>query len=307
MFEPDDTLKQEVKKYKKLTIIFVIISIVLACLLVFSFLNVKQINVEKEQSIVLQEELQEELDSILFEYENIKQSYGDLNDQLSERDSAIVAQAKEIEQLIASQADYRRIKKKLELLQNQGKEYVRLLDSLYVVNKELTIENQEVKTENLKLSQQKQELTKEKEILTEKVSTAAKLKAYNISFQGMSLRMSGKKEKETDRARQVDMFRVTFTLSENQLIPEGEINIYCRISLPDGRVLALGTGDAYSFYHNEKKLQYTIKSIINYEKKAKSINMEWKLRQGDSAVPGSYTAQLFTDDDYIGEAILTLK
>ena len=59
MFEPDDTLKQEVKKYKKLTIIFVIISIVLACLLVFSFLNVKQINVEKEQSIVLQEELQE--------------------------------------------------------------------------------------------------------------------------------------------------------------------------------------------------------------------------------------------------------
>ena len=152
MFEPDDTLKQEVKKYKKLTIIFVIISIVLACLLVFSFLNVKQINVEKEQSIVLQEELQEELDSILFEYENIKQSYGDLNDQLSERDSAIVAQAKEIERLIASQADYRRIKKKLELLQNQGKEYVRLLDSLYVVNKELTIENQEVKTENLKLS-----------------------------------------------------------------------------------------------------------------------------------------------------------
>ena len=52
MFEPDDTLKHEVKKYKKLTIIFVIISIVLACLLVFSFLNVKQINVEKEQSIV---------------------------------------------------------------------------------------------------------------------------------------------------------------------------------------------------------------------------------------------------------------
>ncbi len=35
--------------------------------------------------------------------------------------------------------------------------------------------------------------------------------------------------------------------------------------------------------------------------------MVWDLRKGDKAVPGTYTAQLFTDTDYIGEAILVLK
>jgi hypothetical protein len=307
MLESDETLKKEVRKYKQLTIIFAIISIILACLLIFSLFNVRQIIIEKETSIEMQQELHEELDSILFEYESIKQSYGDLNSQLSERDSAIVSQAREIERLIASQADYRRIKKKLELLQSQGKEYVRLLDSLYVVNKELTLENKAVKSENLKLSQEKQELAKEKDILSEKVSTATKLKAYNINFKGILLRSGGKKEELTDKAKRVDQFKITFTLSENELIPSGEINVYCRISLPDGRILALGSGDSYSFYNNGKQLQYTIKSTLSYDNKAKSVTMIWKLREGDTAVAGTYTAQLFTDTDYIGESILVLK
>ena len=298
---------KEIKKYKTLTIIFAIISVILAILLIYFSLNIRQIVVEKEASIDQQVELQAELDSILREYEIIKSEYGELNEQLSEKDSAIVRQAKEIERLIHAQADYRKIKKKLELLQNQGKEYVYLLDSLYTVNKNLTLENKEVKEKNIKLSQEKEELVKEKEVLSEKVSTAIKLKAYNISFKGIALRLSRKKESETEKAKRIDQFQVSFTLSENELIPAVELNLYCRISLPDGRVLALGSGDAYTFTNNEKLLQYTIKSTIQYENKAKKITMVWDLRKGDKAVPGTYTAQLFTDTDYIGEAILVLK
>ena len=88
------------------------------------------------------------------------------------------------------------------------------------------------------------------------------------------------------------------------MIPSGEINIYCRISLPDGRILALGSGDSYSFYNNGKQLQYTIKSTLSYDNKAKSVTMIWKLREGDTAVAGTYTAQLFTDTDYIGNPYL---
>lgn len=304
--EQEKILIKEVKKYKKLTLIFAIISILLAALLMYSLLNVRQIVVEKENYIEQQMELQDELDSILREYEIIKNEYGDLNAQLTGKDSAILEQANEIKKLINSQADYRRIKKKLELLQNQGKEYVHLLDSLYIANEKLTVENTEVKTKNVKLSQEKEDLEKEKEILSDKVSTASKLQAYNISMKGMILRLKGK-EDETDRAKRLNLFKITFTLSENKLIPSGEVNLYCRISLPDGRILALGTGDGYSFTNNDKQLQYTIKSTINYENKTKQITMVWKLREGDSAVPGTYTAQLFTDTDYIGETILTLK
>ncbi|NLJ81862.1 MAG: hypothetical protein GX330_01885 [Bacteroidales bacterium] len=305
--EQENNLIKEVKKYRKLTLIFAILSVILAIILIYSLLNVKQIVVERDMSLTQQTELQNELDSILREYEIIKNEYGDLNAQLSEKDSAIIKQAKEIEELIQSQADYRRIKKKLELLQNQGKEYVHLLDSLYTSNRILTIENKEIKDENIRLSQEKEALVQEKEDLHEKVSTAAKFKAYNISFKGINLKLGGRKEDETDRAKRVKLFRVSYTLSENKLIPPGEINLYCRISLPDGRVLALGTGDAYSFTNNDKKLQYTVKQVVNYENKAKQITMVWRLREGDKAVSGTYTAQLFTDTDYIGEALLELK
>jgi hypothetical protein len=218
-----------------------------------------------------------------------------------------LAQAEEIRGLIASQEDYRRIKKKLELLQNQGREYVHLLDSLYVVNKQLTEENIEIKQTVTRLSKEKEDLSVEKETLEEKVIIAAKLKAYNISLKGFNLKSSGKKEEETSKAKRVKKLKVVFTLSENELFPAGEMNLYCRISLPDGKVLAVGKGEAYSFISDGKQLQYTIKTSVDYDNKAKQITMEWLLRPEDYAVPGEYTAQIFTETDYIGQGKMILQ
>ena len=55
------------------------------------------------------ESLQAELDNLLAEHERIKAQYGDLTDQLSAKDSIIMANAAEIEQLINTQADYNKI------------------------------------------------------------------------------------------------------------------------------------------------------------------------------------------------------
>jgi peptidoglycan hydrolase CwlO-like protein len=296
-------LEKNLKKYKILCVILVIIIIVILCLTFYFGSQTKQIAEVEHQNT----ELQYELDSILREYEAIKSEYGDLNTQLSERDSSILAQAEEIKVLIASQADYRRIKKKLELLQDQGKEYVRMLDSLYVVNQQLTEENIEIKQTVTRLSTEKQTLTQEKENLEEKVTTAAKMKAYNISLKGMNLKSGGKKEEETNKARRVKKLKVNFTLGENTLAPSGDMNIYARISLPDGRVLVLGKGDGYSFTNDGKQLQYTIKSTVNYDQKTMPVEMVWDLRSGDVAVTGEYIVQLFTETDYIGQARMVLE
>ena len=300
-------LERNVKNYKTLSIILLIIVFILLGITIYfaskSNEQVNQVTIFEEKNT----SLQNELDSILREYEAMKSEYGDLNAQLSTKDSAILAQAEEIRTLIASQADYRRIKKKLELLQDQGKEYVHLLDSLYVVNQKLTEENVEIKQTVTRLSKEKETLSQEKVTLEEKVTTATKLKAYNISLKGVHLKQAGKKEEETDRARKIKKLKVTFTLSENELYPSGEMNLYCRISLPDGRVLAVGKGEAYSFINDGKQLQYTIKTSVNYTNTAKSVSMEWDLRNEDQAVPGEYTVQIFTETDYIGEAKMILQ
>ncbi len=304
MEERINKLEKDVKKYKTLSIIFIIIALILLGITIYYVTKSNdQVTVVEEQNT----SLQNELDSILLEYEAIKNEYGELNSQLSEKDSAILAQASEIRELIASQADYRRIKKKLELLQDQGKQYVHLLDSLYVVNQKLTEENVEIKQTVTRLSKEKEDLSQEKVTLEEKVTTAAKLKAYNVSLKGMVLKSGGKKEEETDKARRVKKLKVTFTLSENELFPAGEMTLYCRISLPDGRVLALGKGEAYSFINDGKQLQYTIKTSVNYDNKAKQVTMEWDLRSEDHAVAGEYTAQLFTEADFLGQAKMILE
>jgi hypothetical protein len=307
MEELNNTLNKDAKKYKRLSIIFAVIALILLIIAIY-FATASREQDKKNDAVEEQKNnLQQELDSILFAYESIKSEYGELNDQLSEKDSAILAQAAEIRTLIASQEDYRRIKKKLELLQNQGKEYVQLLDSLYVVNQKLTEENVEIKQTVTRLSKEKEDLSVEKETLQEKVTTATKLKAYNISLKGINLKSGGKKEEETNKAKRVKKLKTVFILSENELFPPGEMNLYCRISLPDGRVLSLGKGDAYSFTNEGKQLQYTIKSSVDYENKAKQITMEWDLRTEDHAVPGEYTVQIFTETDYIGQAKMTLE
>ena len=292
-------LERAVKIHKTLNVILAVVALVAIC---FSLFYTREKIVEIQTVQQQHANLQEELDGILKEYEAIKKEYGELNEQLSEKDSAILAQADEIKKLIASQADYRRIKKKLELLQDQGKQYVHLLDSLYTVNRELMAENQEIKKEVSILHSQKKTLAEEKEVLTEKVTAAAKVKAYGFAINGIG----GKKGEVVSKARKVEQFKVTFTLAENPLTAAGEVNLYCRISLPDGRVLALGTGEGYSFLNDGKRLQYTIKTTVNYETKAKSVTMVWQLRDKDAAIPGEYTAQIFTDTDFLGEASVVL-
>lgn len=294
--------ESQVKKYKRLSAILAVIAIILAIVTIYSLTHVREYVITAEQSLNAQDELQAELDSILQEYEAIKNEYGELNEQLTAKDSAILAQADEIQKLIASQGDYRRIKKKLELLQNQGKEYVNLLDSLYKENEHLTNENKGLTQEITQLHEEREGLLSEKEQLENKVNVAARLKAYNVSLNGYT-----SKNQATNKAKRVKSLQADFTLSENQLVAAGEKNIYARISLPDGRVLSVGTGDAYSFINEGKRLQYTIKEVINYENKSKHINMTWNLREGDAAVAGQYHVQLFSDDNFLGEASLNLQ
>ena len=157
------------------------------------------------------------------------------------------------------------------------------------------------------LTEVQQQMTIVQDSLNKRIKTASQLKAYDISVKGITMKSGGKKEEVTNRSKRVEKFKVSFTLGENAITTPGNVNLYCRLSIPDGKVLALGKGDAYTFTNEGKILQYTIKTTVPYENKAKEVVMYWNLRDGDTAVPGTYTAQIFTEDEYIGEAIVTLK
>jgi regulator of replication initiation timing len=292
---------------KKWVILLAILAMIFcATTLYFGFFAKPIYNVEFIKAQVEKENLQNELDSLLADHNRIKTEYGDLSEQLSEKDSIIMASAAEIKKLINSQGDYYKIKKQLARLQSIAQDYVTQIDQLYTENRALKEENTTIRQTLTKTEEAKAVVESENQNLNAKLSEAAALKAYNVSSKAMYDKRSG--EVITEKATRTEKIRTTLLLAENSLIEAGNINIYCRIALPgDGKVLTPGTGDAFTFTYNGAQLQYSCKTAVSYKNQATPVSLTWDLRPGDKAIKGRYIVQVFTDDVYLGETSFDLK
>lgn len=297
------------KSNTKSTILIILLAILLISLIIISYLffitksQVDGLMGEKEQIKI---ELQAELDLLMDEHDQVKSEYGQLSDSLTAKDSVILANAKEIKQLLNYKWDYYKIKKKMDRLQKAAQGYVRQMDSMYTVNHELKEENERIR-ENYRSEKNKvTELVEEKEELKEIVGQAAVLRAYNIAASG--IRQRGSRQSETSKANRTDRVRVCFTLGENGLIEPGMKNIYLRIARPDNVILVINKSDEYSFDFGETKLQYSIKKEIDYKGESMDLCMFWdKWGSEGKAMTGRYSVTLYTDDAQIGESFFELK
>ena len=293
---------------KKWVIILGVLSGLLLCSTIYLAFFAKP-TMNQEYKIVENKnaELKSELDSLLAEHNRIKEQYGELSDQLSEKDSIILANAAEIERLINSQADYNQIKKQLARLQNISQEYVKEMDQLYQENKALKEENQQVRADLEQEREVTRNMQKSNEDLTQKINNAATFKAYNLKSAGYLVRNKGTEE-PTEKANKVKRIKTTLMLGENSLIEPGPVNVYCRIAIPEtGKILTMGSGNTYSFVHNGQRLQYSCKTVVNYNNKAENITMNWDLMSDDKAIKGQYSVQVYTDDQFLGECFFTLR
>lgn len=295
-------LQKQIKAYR---IVIGILLVVIIILLVQVFRVQKNVTVIIEEKQLLsdeKEELQRELNELLLEHERIKQEYEEFAAQLSEKDSIILAQAREIEKLIQSQADYRRIRRQLDYLRSITQNYVKQIDSLYQINQKLVEENQEMRRTLDQERQRSFQLEQQTRSLEEKISSEAFLRAYNAKVTTYTLRGSSR-EAETDKARRVDIIRVCFTLSENNLVEPGPKDIYIRIARPDNYILTQGS---YQFIYQGNRIHYTEKTTVNYENRAKTVCIDYK--RGEAELPpGPYHVNIFADDRMIGECAFDLR
>lgn len=298
----------EIKKFKVATIVLSVVVLVLLIALIFTSVKVKTIVVEKDKAGEVTTELKGELDSLMNQHELIKKEYAAMSGKLTEKDSLIAANAEEINKLIATNADYRKIKKKLDLLRNMTQGYVQKIDSLYRVNSELTNENTRFRADIDKYKETTTTLETDKKNLTEKVTSAAKLKAYGISAKAVKLKSKGTKEEVVDKASRAERFKVSFTLSENNVAAAGSKTIYCRIARPDGKVLMVGEDDANSFVSGGNRLQFSLKKEIQYDNSAQNVTLNWDVKnEKEEAVKGRYYVILYVDGYQIGEGSFDLK
>ncbi len=294
---------------KKSNILLVVVVVLIAALALLAWLYLStrsRLGNMLEEKEMQRVELQHELDSLISEHNNIKLEYGSLSDSLSAKDSLIQANAIEIRKLLDTQYEFYKVKKKLDKLRGIAQGYLKQMDSLYTVNQELREENEQIRSSYQKEQQRSTSLQKDKEALTEKVSSAAVMKAYKITGQGV--RGSGEKEKETDKAKRVEKIKVCFTLSENPLLSAGRKDIYVRISRPDKMILARGKGDDYSFSYKGEILQYSVKETVNYQNKSIDLCLYWINRSTkEDMLPGVYVVSVYAEDYEIGQSTFELR
>ncbi len=257
---------------------------------------------EKEAQRIM---LQHEVDSVINEHNRTKQAYGALADSLVARDSIIQANAQEIKKLLDTQWEYHKIKRKLEQLQVISQNYVRQMDSLYTVNKELVEENERIREQVAIERRRAQQLEKTTDALTEQVETAAVFRTFNVDVAG--IRQRGRGETEVNKANRVERIKICFTLAENSIIQAGNKNIYIRIAAPDSRILVKSRDDAYSFMYKGERLQYSIMEVVNYQNANKEVCVYWDKRDTQELPPGLYYIDIYEGDHQIGEANLLLK
>lgn len=266
--------------------------------------DLQELEAEKEMQ---RADFQAEVDSLMRVHNELKESYGELSQELAEKDSIIQADAVEIKKLLDSQWDYYRIKKKLASLQEISQKYVRQMDSLYTVNQELVAENERIREEFQAERRENSNLNRQKEELTNMVNQAAVLKLYNYSAQAVRFK-GGSKESSTDRADRAERIRIDFTVAANDLIQSGSKTFYVRIADPTRAIISKGTGDEYAFESNGETLQFTEKIRVNYEGKETPVRAYYTKPADREFRPGTYFIDVYEQGGkLIGQTSVDLR
>ncbi len=266
--------------------------------------DLKQLEAEKE---LQRQDFQAEVDSLMKVHNELKESYGELSAELAEKDSIIQADAVEIKKLLDSQWDYYRIKKKLNELQLISQHYVRQMDSLYTVNRELVAENERIREEYQAEKRQNTNLTRQAEELTNKVNQAAVLKIYNYTADAVYFR-GGSKETSTNKANRAERIKIDFTVAQNDLVETGSKIFYVRIADPNRAIICKGTGDEYAFDANGETLQYTEKVRVNYDGKETDVRAYYVKPSDRQLMPGTYFIDIYEQGGkLIGQTAIDLR
>jgi len=240
-------------------------------------------------------QLTNELNNMVVEYENLKTSSDSMNTKLE-------AQQDKIKRLLTINASnvqkIQLYQKELKTLREVMKSYIVQIDSLNQRNLQLTAENLEVRTKLKKAETTTEELETQKSELTSKVTLASVLSAKDIKAVGLN-----KRSKERDRVKRIEKLRVCFTLRENAIVEPGPREVHLRVIRPDG--VTLTTSEANLFKSRDEMLVYSAKREVLYENEDVDMCIYWD--NNGQLIEGTYTVELFADNNLIGATMMVLE
>jgi cell division protein ZapB len=267
-----------------------------------------QLNEKVVDSNSLRRELQQQRDSILALLEESRGHSSKLDSTIQGREQELIEKSRRIESLLKdnkiSYNKYLSIKDQMEQWKYYAQKYSKEIDELKEQNKKLTAQNQSLKTE---VTQKKHAIDTLMDVVTSqgnRLTLAERLTAQDVQITGVKFK-GNNKERETDRAGQIEKLKICFTIPENQAALEGERIIYLQIIDPRGQTVsidALGSGVTML---NGEQVQFTTQQTIQYTHEAKNYCIYWG--KGSEFEKGKYTFNIITNGYSLGQKAYTIK
>jgi len=251
-----------------------------------------------QESDTAKARLQGEYNASLARLDDLTGKNAQLDRQLKEKDSELSRTKARIQEILAKQ-------------NATQKEIAEARSLIKQLNSKITDYEQQIavlKKQNSALISERDSVIVNNTDLQQKVDLAKVLHASNIRMKGINLTHGGRKERETEKARRVDLIRVTFDIDENRLAESGNKELNICIINPEGELLsnvALGSGsfktaDGQSKYYSISKNIY-----LQTEQPVKDIDVNWQ--QSAEYAKGNYLVEIYHQGYLIGKGSVNLR
>ena len=300
-FEDDDFSTSQPdagKSIRGYRIVIIILSVILVAISALYFSIHHQHLLDNELLTADRDSIQNDLGRLMTDYDNLQISNDSISRGLDiERERADSLMTRLKKERSWNLAKIKQYEKEVGTLRSIMKGYVRQIDSLNTLNKQLIKENVGYRKE-ISSAKLRAEMAEEKAAeLDNKVKVGAVLRARDIRLAGLNDRGN-----PVSRIKNASRLRVDFVLSANELATPGNKAIYVRITSPDGYVLT--TEQMPTFEFEGERLSYSAMREVDYQNQDLEVGIYFN---SSGFAPGTYSIELYCEGRLIGQTQVVMK
>ena len=289
--EENEAVKKSLKGYR---VVIILLAIILAGLSVLYFNLNRQQQKDYELLQADRDTIQNNLTSLINEYDNLKYQNDTIAAQLAKANEMVEQLKRERRFNYNKMREYQ---KEVGTLRAVMKRYLRQIDSLNTINKKVIGENvslrKEISTANLRADVAEERASE----LQNKVAQGSVLRARDITLVALNAN-----DKIITRVQKASTLRVDFTVSANELAKPGNREIYLCITSPDGYLLS--TDAMPTFTYQGSKKGYSASREVDYQNEDVDVSIYYK---GSGFIPGAYKIEIYMDGNKIGSSEIAVK
>lgn len=283
------------KSIRGYRIVIIILSVILVALSVLYFSIHRQQMYDNQMLQADRDSIQNDLGRLMSDYDSLRFQNDSIAASL-DRANEVMEQLKQERRW--NYAKIKQYEKEVGTLRSIMKGYVRQIDSLNTLNKQLIKENVGYRKE-ISSAKLRAEMAEEKAAeLDNMVKIGAVLRARDIRLAALNDRGN-----PVSRIKNATRLRVDFVLSANELAAPGNKAIYVRISSPDGYVLTTEAMPTFEF--EGERLSYSAMREVDYDP-AQDLEIGIYYNSKGFAA-GAYRIQLYCEGRLIGQTEVMMK